>query len=161
MVSSGGNQTSKLIFRGNEDLGAGLRAGFWLEAGLSNDTGAAGSSSTTTGLFNRRSTVGLSGAFGEVRLGRGYKPTFWNNTVFDPFGTNGVGTNILQNVVGAATGVGPLGFESDNVRQSNTIGYFLPSNLGGLYGQFQYGFNEKTTYNDGFTPVNADTRSGG
>ena len=31
------------------------------------------------------------GRFGEMRLGRDYTPTFWNHTVFDPFGTNGVG----------------------------------------------------------------------
>ena len=160
-LTNSGYNSSRLGFRGTEDLGGGLAASFWLEAGLSNDTGAAGSTSTTTGLFNRRSTVSLSGGFGELRLGRDYKPTFWNNTVFDPFGTNGVGTNILQNIAATATGQGALNFENDNVRQSNSIGYFLPSNLGGLYGQFQYGFAEKTTYSDGFTPVNADTRSGG
>jgi predicted porin len=41
--------------------------------------------------------VSLSGGFGEVRLGRDYTPTFWNDTVFDPFGTNGVGTNLISN----------------------------------------------------------------
>jgi predicted porin len=37
------------------------------------------------------------GGFGEIRLGRDYTPTFWNHTVFDPFGTNGVGsqTNLM------------------------------------------------------------------
>ena len=38
MLSSGGNSTSKLTFRGVEDLGDGLKAGFWLEAGISADT---------------------------------------------------------------------------------------------------------------------------
>ena len=41
--------------------------------------------------FNRRSTVSLAGSWGEVRLGRDYVPYFWNTTIFDPFGTNGVG----------------------------------------------------------------------
>jgi predicted porin len=40
--------------------------------------------------------VSLSGGFGELRLGRDYTPTFWNDTVFDPFGTNGVGTNLIS-----------------------------------------------------------------
>jgi hypothetical protein len=58
------------------------------------DDGAAGAgiNNLTTGsnqFFNRRSTVSLSGAFGVVRLGRDYVPSFWNDTVFDPFGTNG------------------------------------------------------------------------
>jgi predicted porin len=159
-LDNSGYNSSRLGFRGTEDLGGGLAASFWLEAGLSNDAGGAGSGSVTGQLFNRRSTVSLSGGFGEIRLGRDYKPTFWNNTVFDPFGTNGQGTNILQNVAGAATGVGALNFDSDNVRQSNTVGYFLPPNLGGFYGQVQYGFDEKTKYTDGLPPAGADTRSG-
>ncbi len=49
----------------------------------------------TQGLtFNRRSTVSLAGGWGELRLGRDYTPQFWNLTVFDPFGTNGVGQTV-------------------------------------------------------------------
>lgn len=133
--SSSGYNSSRLGFRGTEDLGGGLAASFWLEAGLGNDTGAAGGGGTQ--LFNRRSTVSLSGGFGEIRIGRDYTPTFWNDTVFDPFGTNGVGTTVLysQHAV--------LG-DANYVRSSNTIGYFLPSNLGGFYGQLQYGLPETT-----------------
>jgi len=163
-LDNSGYNSSRIGFRGTEDLGGGLAASFWLEAALGNDSGTAGSTSTTAQLFNRRSTVSLSGGFGEIRLGRDYKPTFWNNTVFDPFGTNGQGTNVLQNVAGVASGAGGLNFDSDNVRQSNTVGYFLPSNLGGLYGQVQYGFDEKVKYTDGAPaqPLvgDVDTRSG-
>ena len=160
-LDNSGYNSSRLGFRGTEDLGGGLAASFWLEAALGNDTGGAGSSSVTGQLFNRRSTVSLSGGFGEIRLGRDYKPTFWNNTNFDPFGTNGQGTNILQNIAGAAGGAGALSFDSDNVRQSNTVGYFLPANLGGFYGQVMYGFDEKVKGADGYNPgLNADTRSG-
>jgi predicted porin len=162
-LDNSGYNSSRLGFRGTEDLGGGLAASFWLEMGLSNDTGAAGSTAATTGLFNRRSTVSLSGGFGELRLGRDYKPTFWNNTVFDPFGTNGQGTNVLQNVVSIATGGTGLSFDSDNVRQSNTVGYFLPANLGGIYGQVQYGFDEKVKLTDpvaAATPAAYDSRSG-
>jgi len=136
--------SSRIGFRGTEDLGGGLAASFWLEGALGNDEGQAGGSvayGTTTlgsgasGLFNRRSTVSLSGGFGELRLGRDYKPTFWNYTVFDPFGTNGSGTNVMQKAAG--------GFETSNVRANNTVGYFLPSNLGGFYGQVQYSFHEQ------------------
>jgi predicted porin len=41
--------------------------------------------------------VSLAGGWGEVRLGRDYSPQFWNLTVFDPFGTNGVGTTQTLN----------------------------------------------------------------
>ena len=38
-LSSGGINTSRLGFRGIEDLGGGLSAGFWLETGINPDTG--------------------------------------------------------------------------------------------------------------------------
>jgi len=122
--------SSRLGFRGVEDLGGGLSASFWLEAPITNDDGATGVST-----FARRSTVSLSGGFGEIRLGRDYKPTFWNYTVFDPFGTNGAGTALIQRATPA--------LENSNVRASNSIGYFLPKNLGGFYGQVMYSFHEQ------------------
>ena len=78
-LSNSGYNSSRIGFRGTEDLGGGLAASFWLEAPITNDDGATGIST-----FNRRSTVSLSGGFGELRLGRDYTPTFWNDTVFDP-----------------------------------------------------------------------------
>lgn len=154
-LTNSGYNSSRLGFRGVEDLGGGLSASFWLEAGLQNDNGAGGSTNTnnqfvdsatgstagdraraanTAGLvFNRRSTVSLNGGFGEVRLGRDYTPQFWNLTVFDPFGTNGVGTTqTLNSSLGGPT----------TIRASNAIGYFLPGNLGGFYGQVQYYLGE-------------------
>ncbi|WP_295855847.1 porin [uncultured Xylophilus sp.] len=133
-LSSGSNSASRLGFRGTEDLGGGLAASFWLEGALNVDNG------TAQGLsFQRRSTVSLSGNFGEVRLGRDYSPTFWNSTNFDPFGTRGVGQALTYDNFGFGT-----------VRNSNSIGYFLPSNLGGFYGQAQYAFGEQlsTVAND-------------
>jgi len=164
----GANSSSRLGFRGTEDLGGGMSAGFWLEAGLNNDdgTGAASSStnqtiqafSATTGAnagvrsgtqgltFNRRSTVSLAGGFGELRLGRDYVPAFWNLTVFDPFGTVGVGaaTNMHQALAGV------FGVQTA-VRASNSIGYFLPNNLGGFYGQFMYAVGENASNPTGGT----------
>ena len=65
-VSSTGmfNNSSRFGFKGTEDLGGGLKAGFQLESGFASDTGA--SSST---FFGRQSEVNLSGGFGMVRLG--------------------------------------------------------------------------------------------
>jgi len=142
-LTNSGYNSSRLGFRGTEDLGGGMSASFWLEAGLSNDDGqgaatnsnnqASGAGAAVAGrqglTFNRRSTVSLAGGWGEVRLGRDYTPQFWNLTVFDPYGTNGAGTNQMLNSI--ITGV-------TAVRASNTIGYFLPGNLGGFYGQFQH-----------------------
>ncbi|MBV8617945.1 MAG: porin [Curvibacter sp.] len=141
------NSSSRLGFKGTEDLGGGLAASFWLEAALNPSSGI-GSSGTSTanqaggnniaagGLtFNRRSTLSLSGNFGEVRIGRDYTPSFWNTAIFDPFGANSVGAT-LSNYTGN-------GSATTFVRASNSIGYFLPNNLGGFYGQGMYAFGNQ------------------
>jgi predicted porin len=163
-LTNSGYNSSRLGFRGTEDLGGGMSASFWLEGSLGNDDGSAGQripvgnqaglnggiTADGAGLvFNRRSTVSLAGNWGEVRLGRDYTPTFWNLTIFDPFGTNGVGTTMTLNgpstglVSPAATGTFvPVGSRNVIVRASNDIGYFLPANLGGIYGQVNYWMGE-------------------
>lgn len=134
-ITNSGLNSSRLGFRGVEDIGGGLKAGFWLEGALSNDDGNA------SGLtFQRRSTVSLMGGFGEVRLGRDYTPSFWNTTVYDPFGTNGIGQAMTPGMISAAG----AGNGTNAVRSNNTIGYFLPA-MGGFTGQLQYGFGEGTT----------------
>jgi len=149
-LTNSGYNGSRLGFRGTEDLGGGMSASFWLEAGVNNDDGtgagtntnnqAGGAAAAAAGgqglTFNRRSTVSLAGGFGELRLGRDYTPHFWNQTVFDPFGTNGIGTSRVL-----ASGTGGL----TAVRASNSIGYFLPGNLGGFYGQVQYYMGENAS----------------
>ncbi|GAB3771785.1 porin [Ramlibacter monticola] len=164
-LTNSGYNSSRLGFRGTEDLGGGLAASFWLEGSLGNDDGTAGqripvgnqnglqAPNDGAGLvFNRRSTVSLSGNWGEVRLGRDYTPTFWNLTIFDPFGTNGVGTTLT--LVAPAGGLGvaanalvPVGTRGVIVRASNDIGYFLPANLGGIYGQINYWMGENVQNN--------------
>ncbi|MDB5897838.1 MAG: putative outer rane porin protein precursor [Ramlibacter sp.] len=159
-LTNSGYNSSRLGFRGTEDLGGGMSASFWLEAGISNDDGRAGggipagnqgiTAAANTGLnFNRRSTVSLGGTWGEIRLGRDYTPSFWNLTIFDPFGTNGVGTTMTLVGPAGGNGVGanalvPFGQGTSGVlvRASNSIGYFLPANLGGFYGQVQYALGE-------------------
>ena len=59
-------------------------------AGVNADTGSA---APTRKFWNRRSTVSLFSNAGELRLGRDYTPTFWNLTIFDAFGTNGLGSS--------------------------------------------------------------------
>lgn len=125
---------SRIGFRGTEDLGGGLSAGFWLETAVLPDSGA-----IQGAFFGRRSTVSLAHKeFGELRLGRDYTPTFWNVSQFTPLGTVGVGgsSNIVEGW--------PLGLGSAKTlaRASNSAGYFLPRNLGGLYGQLMVSADE-------------------
>jgi predicted porin len=155
-LTSSGYTGNRLGFRGTEDLGGGLAAGFWLEAGFSTDTGNVAPGGQ---VFNRRSTVSLSGPFGELRLGRDYTPTFWNDNIFDPFNDNGVGASLIATANGGtALAVPNSGFQANPnyIRASNSIGYFLPPTLGGFYGQFMYALNEKTRYDPGeLTPPGA------
>jgi predicted porin len=133
VMSQDGLASSRLGFRGVEDLGGGMRAGFWLEGAINPDTGTPGGQT-----WQRRSTVSLMGGFGEVRLGRDYAPTFWNATIFDPFGTNGVGAQ--SNIHNPHVGIGQF------VRNNNSIGYFLPA-MGGLYGQVMLAAGEGVSPN--------------
>jgi len=145
-LTNSANSFSRLGFRGTEDLGGGLSAGFWLEAGLMNDTGSGFATNTNNQLngnlgggltFNRRSTVSLAGRFGELRIGRDYTPSFWNTALFDPFGTgSGIGASQLY-----FTGLGGVAAPT-GTRASNSIGYFLPAGLSGFYGQAMYAMGE-------------------
>ncbi|HET8748306.1 MAG TPA: porin [Ramlibacter sp.] len=171
-LTNSGYNSSRLGFRGVEDLGGGMSASFWLEGSLGNDDGTTGQRIPTTNrsnvhandgaglVFNRRSTVSLSGGWGEVRLGRDYTPSFWNLTVFDPFGTNGVGTTLTLGGPGGGLGAGantfvPVGTRGVLVRASNDIGYFLPANLGGIYGQINF------WHGDDAAPVAGERQSDG
>jgi predicted porin len=134
-VSSNGVNTSRLGIRGVEDLGDGLQAGFWLESGLNPDTGT---QSDSTRFWNRRSTVSLIGGFGELRLGRDYTPTYTGFSDYDAFGVNGVATSDKF--------TSKLGTTADTIlRADNQVAYFLPSNLGGVYGQVSVAPGEGTS----------------
>ena len=153
-LGNSGLNSSRFGVRGVEDLGGGMNGSFHLEAGVNNDDGSLGATNTNNqatggtgggGLtFNRRSTVSLGGGFGEIRLGRDYTPHFWNHTFYDPFGTNGVGTSqLLVNAQGGGNlikNVNPTA-----VRASNSIGYLLPGNLGGAFGQVQFYLGENSS----------------
>jgi predicted porin len=129
-MSQDGINSSQLGFRGIEDLGGGLRAGFNLLAGVNADSGTANAK-----FWNRRSTVSLFSPVGELRLGRDYTPTWWNTTLFDAAGAIGLGSSLNVS-------------RYNHNRQDNSIGYFLPSNLGGLYGQLMVAASENGTSGD-------------
>ena len=135
LQSIDGLQTSRLGFRGSEDMGGGLRAGFHLEGAIAPDTGGGFD-------FRRRSTVSISkDGIGELRLGRDYTPTFWNISRFNAFGTNGVGA--ASNLIYGFDGLS--GSAKTVVRSDNAVGYFLPSGLGGVYGQAMLAAGEGST----------------
>jgi len=146
--------------------------------GLSNGTnnGTTGSGATaaaadvvslgaTQGLtFNRASVVSLlNKGVGEIRLGRDYVPTFWNLTVFDPFGTVGAGayTNLTFGTLHARPAVAPPGNPSPMVRTSNSVGW-LSNDIGGFRFQLQTGLSEQiSTCSDLLTTTGSSVDAGG
>ncbi|WP_029001019.1 porin [Azohydromonas australica] len=144
LLSSGGNSSSKLFFRGTEDLGGGLSAGFWLEAGINADTGLGvatntnnqpSGATTASGLaFNRRAIVFLKGAFGELQLGRNWSPTYDAFTArFDVFGVgSGIGLNYTASI------------NPNQVRVSNSVAYVTPR-VFGLSSTIQHWFGENAS----------------
>jgi len=66
-MGDAGLATSRIGFKGTEDLGGGLKAHFNFEQGLSLLNGE-----TQANTFARQANLGLSGGFGTVKLGRSF-----------------------------------------------------------------------------------------
>jgi predicted porin len=128
---SGANNTSRLGFRGSEDLGGGWSAGFHLEHGIAVDTGSGASANM---FWDRRSTISLvSDRLGELRAGRDFVPTYTVWVRHDPFAYVGVGASSV--LLGAAPTAPATGLGSPpTLRSSNAIQLLLPRNLGGFEG---------------------------
>ena len=149
-LANSANSTSRLIFRGVEDLGGGMSAQFWLEAGLLTDDGQgqatnsnnqpAGTGAAVAGrqglTFNRRSTVALATDYGELRLGRDYTPQYTSNAKYDPYSNLGVGASQIS--IGSIAG-------PTQVRASNSIAYHTSPKLGALYATAMYYMGENNT----------------
>lgn len=127
---SGANNTSRLFFRGTEDLGGGLQAGFHLEMGILFNNGSQ-ASSTANQLFDRRAVVSLASSnWGTVIGGRDYVPTYTIWVAHDPFSHVGVaGSNNLA----SATPTGPIRSAfgtapNTTVRANDAIQWVLPKN---------------------------------
>jgi GBP family porin len=115
---------SRIGFRGNEDLGGGLRAYFHLEGGFNADSGQFGQGGR---IFGRKSLVGLSGSWGALEAGREYAPAFYILSATDP----------MQLGIGSATATVWSGSPGTAVgRTDNSINYMTPS-FGGVTARVQ------------------------
>ena len=100
-----GESTSRLGFRGNEDLGGGASAFFTIETALNTDIGG---SFSTSNSGNRQSFVGLGKkGLGTASIGVQYTPVHEAASVTDAGGLNNVNGNVIYDRTGgygAATG---------------------------------------------------------
>ena len=149
-LDSGNQSGNRLGFKGNEDLGGGLSAQFLLEQGFGLDNGALLQGGRT---FGRQAYVGLTGAFGQVRLGRQKTVMYDALTAIDPFGIANkggmdrlFGTNTAENAYanGSVTGAGARTFGVG--RSDNTIAYFTPT-VSGFTGEVTYTLGEVANNN--------------
>lgn len=130
--------SSRLGFRGNEDLGGGTSAFFTAEFQLyPQDATLSGNSNS--GLFNRQTFVGLKqSGFGEAAIGTQYTPIFKATLVSDPGNLNNVTGNLIyastQGIASASAGSTATGFTA---RTANTISFktdkFAGFSAGGMY----------------------------
>jgi predicted porin len=152
-LANGGLAASRVALKGAEDLGGGLKAGFWVESGFNADSGSGqatntnnqsnGSAGAGALTWNRRSHVSVGGNWGELRLGRDFLPQYLNIADFDPFDLSGTGASqVLNSAITGAT----------LVRASNSVSYlyghgFNAANIGYGPGGFSgSGFQLHATY---------------
>ena len=138
--SGGGLNTSRFGFKGSEDLGGGLKANFVLEAGFDPSTGVANNytspytGKTDSAIFGRQSWVGLSGGFGEVRVGKMWTP-------YDEVKGSGAAA-FDANIFAPAANVWATNGYSD--RPGNSVYYATPS-FGGVTAAAMYSLGENKT----------------
>ena len=144
-------QTSRLGFRGTEDLGGGMRSFFTIELGLApmngnlsggstvSDTFQATSQGSGTAIDNRQTFVGLGQkGIGQLALGRQYTPVFTAGAATSPGQYNNqTGDVIYQNNTAMAAASGMSAGQSMTNRASNAITVLSDSmagfRVGGMY----------------------------
>lgn len=135
-VNSGTLSTSRIGFKGVEDLGNGLKALFTLEYGLALDTSSPIGTSSTSSAVARQQFVGLTGGFGTVIAGH-LQTTGLDFTVAGTAlgGSTALGaTNVLETAnVGVIASNNARNLVSAQLggRHSNAVAYVSPS-FGGL-----------------------------
>jgi predicted porin len=131
--------SSRLGFRGTEDLGGGLTAGFILESRLAASAGTLGAAGGD--VFNREASLSLSGGFGSIAFGR-----------LDLSAAEGVDTFTSQ--------IGNLGFASSAFELAgdvaNSFRYSTPS-LGGV--NLQVGYSPNASANATAQPADGEITS--
>ncbi|MBL8386805.1 MAG: porin [Hydrogenophaga sp.] len=112
------NGNSRLGFKGVEDLGGGLKAGFNFEQGINAANGA-----TDANTYQRAAWVNVAGGFGEVRLGRSLSTSFYSVAKWELTGTANYSAVANQ-----------FSFNGAGPRNDAAIMYFSPDFSGFSFG---------------------------
>lgn len=112
------SNTSRIGFKGTEDLGGGLKAVWQIESGISGNGTVTG---TGAALANRNTFVGLAGGFGTVVMGRHDTPYKLGTGSLDPFADT-----IADYNLGRLNGVELL-MNSHDARVGSALAYISPT----------------------------------
>ncbi len=141
-MKSGMRNSSRVGFRGTEDLGNGYKVHFVLENQFLADTGALQDSSS---FFARESSIAVSGPFGKLTLGKVGKlrspvgTTALASTVTNPFGS------AMSNFVAGTKTV----TSGDYLTVNNAVTYASPDMAGlRLYAQYSFANTDEGDYVD-------------
>lgn len=125
------SNSSFIGFKGVEDLGNGLKAGFVLESQFNSDNGSGADDGAMN--FKRNSEINLAGNFGMLRLGS-----------FDPFSYTVTADTISMHNHDTGTSADQL--YAINESAGNKLAYRTPA-IAGFQAEVQYHFGEKSGYN--------------
>ena len=125
-VTAMNNNSSFIGFRGTEDLGGGLKAGFQLEGAFGSDDGAGPLN------FSRHSELNLSGNFGTLRLGSFNAASYLATADYISMHNHDTGLSADQL------------YAYTMAREGNKIAYVTPD-FGGFTAEVQHSFHEQTT----------------
>lgn len=128
-LKSGNRNTSRWGVRGVEELGGGLSAVFRLESGI--DAANGRFSDGPDSIFARRATVGLTGPWGAVTLGRNFTVTSDYLLPFDPMGYARSYSWASSSMATGGRKDGLLTRASNTVRYDGRLGSFR---FGAMYG---------------------------
>ncbi|QWD21696.1 porin [Polynucleobacter paneuropaeus] len=156
--SDGAESTSRLGFKGNEDLGGGLSAFFTYETKVT-PNGSAGLFNGTAGDGTRQAFAGLKKAgVGQFAFGTQYTTIFNAASQSDPGMLNNMGGNVIYDKFSGAaaqtqnssTGFGTYGLSGQQnntsfiVRQANMLS-FASDTFSGFQGNAYYVLNQNNT----------------
>lgn len=163
-IANGGEDSSRIGFKGVEDLGGGLRASFVVETGFQSDTGGFSSDSGTATLGNRATWLSLgTRTLGTVSFGRGYAGNYYTQLKADPTGNSYGQARATSDIEG---GAGVLVANNINTRYDNTIRYQSPNLYGfsadlavGLQGDAQSDVRRPTVDAGSAATLGSETRN--
>ncbi len=143
-VESGQMVTSQIGFKGMEDLGGGLKAGFSLISFFRADTGAAGRipNAKPDEFWGKAANVYLDSPYGKVTLGRQTDLVFLNVLSYNPF-VDSFGLSPAVRLT-----FGKWGNDKGDSGVSNAITYQTPK-MAGLTAAVQYQAGESATGAEG------------